>query len=213
MKHLVFDFDGTLVDSMGNYSKMLYAILDEHNVSYGKDIIKTITPLGTEGTIKYLIEIGVKLTPQQIVKKMYEYTVSGYHNHIPAKSNVKKVLETLRSKGYHLSVLTAAHHDVLDPCLKRLELYNLFENVWTCDDFGTTKSDPKTYLQLINRLNAPASDIIFFDDNLHATSAAKTAGLNTCGVFDLSSADAKEQMIKQNDYYIDDFIELLDINF
>lgn len=213
MKHLVFDFDGTLVDSMDNYSKMIYRILDENGVSYGNDIIKTITPLGTEGTIKYLIEIGVKLSPQEIVKKMFEYAVEGYHKYIPAKSNVEKTLKNLRERGYHLSVLTACHHDALDPCLKRLNLYSLFENVWTCDDFGSTKAHPKTYEELAKRLNLDKKDIVFFDDNLHATNAAKVAGLNTCGVFDLSSADAKEQMIKQNDYYINDFIELFDIDF
>lgn len=213
MKHIVFDFDGTLVDSMGNYSKMIHRILDEHGVSYGDDVINIITPLGTEGTIKYLIGLGVNLSPAEVGKKMFEYSLEGYLKHIPAKSNVENTLIELKKRGFNLHVLTACHHDALDPCLKRLNLYNLFENVWSCDDFGLTKANPSIYIELTSRLHAQPSDILFLDDNINADTAAKKAGLNTCGVFDLSSAHVKDQMKQINDYYIDDFVELLDISF
>ena len=46
MKTYLFDFDGTLVDSMPTYGAVMKRILDENRVSYGDDIIKIITPLG-----------------------------------------------------------------------------------------------------------------------------------------------------------------------
>ncbi len=46
MKNFIFDFDGTLVDSMKQWAgKMLY-VLEKNGVSYPEDIIKIITPLG-----------------------------------------------------------------------------------------------------------------------------------------------------------------------
>ena len=56
MKTYLFDFDGTLVDSMPVYASLMIRILDENNVSYGDDIVKIITPLGFRGTAKYFVE-------------------------------------------------------------------------------------------------------------------------------------------------------------
>lgn len=46
----LFDFDGTLVDSMPTYASLMLRILDENSISYGDDIVKIITPLGYHGT-------------------------------------------------------------------------------------------------------------------------------------------------------------------
>ena len=46
----LFDFDGTLVDSMPTYISAMLKILDDHNIQYADDIVKTITPLGVLGT-------------------------------------------------------------------------------------------------------------------------------------------------------------------
>ena len=57
MKTYLFDFDGTLVDSMPTYGRMMKRILDENNVPYGDDFIKIITPLGVKGTAEYCINV------------------------------------------------------------------------------------------------------------------------------------------------------------
>ena len=44
MATYLFDFDGTLVDSMPNWAKQMLSILDDYNVDYPDDIIKTVTP-------------------------------------------------------------------------------------------------------------------------------------------------------------------------
>ena len=53
IKAYLFDFDGTLVDSMPTYVSVMLRILDENGVKYEDDIIKTITPLGYKGTAEY----------------------------------------------------------------------------------------------------------------------------------------------------------------
>ena len=100
---------------------------------------------------------------------------------------------------------------MLDPCLKRLGLFDLFDNVWSCDDFGTTKSNPDIYKMAAEKIGFCVEEILFLDDNFNADKAAKQAGMNVCGVYDLSSAEYEDEMKKQADYYIYDFTELLEI--
>ena len=62
----LFDFDGTLVDSMPTFKKVMLRILDENNISYGDDIVKIITPLGLKGTAEYFISLGLNKSVEEI---------------------------------------------------------------------------------------------------------------------------------------------------
>jgi len=204
----LFDFDGTLVDSMPSYISLMLRILDENNIHYESDIVKTITPLGYAGTAKYYKELGIPKTEQELIELMNKYAYNEYLYNIPAKANVVEVLKKLKSTGASLNVLTASPHTVLDPCLKRVGIYDLFDNVWSCDDFATTKADPDIYVKAAERLGRPVDEVLFLDDNFNADKTAKSAGMKVCGVFDESSAEYSEDIKKIADYYIYDFSEL-----
>lgn len=209
MKTYLFDFDGTLVDSMPTYVSSMLRILDEEGIAYGDDIVKIITPLGLNGTAEYYVSLGVQKPKEAIMRKMGEYMLDAYLHHIPVKEYVREALEQLKSEGCSLNVLTASPHITLDPCLKRLELYDLFDNVWSCDDFGTTKADPDIYRMAAERMGVTVEEVLFLDDNLNADTTAKKAGMKVCGVYDESSRDYVEEMKQATDFYIYDFRELL----
>ena len=209
-KYYLFDFDGTLVDSMPTFVSSMLRILDENDISYGSDIIKIITPLGLNGTAEYYIDqMGVKLSKEQLMGIMKDHMMDDYFHTIPSKMNVPEVLQELKNRGASLNVLTASPHITLDACLKRLGLWELFDNVWSCDDFNTTKADPQIYVRAAEKMNTTVENVLFLDDNLNADLTAKAAGMQVCGVYDESSKDYVEQMKAANDYYIYDFQELL----
>ena len=211
MKAYLFDFDGTLVDSMPNYGATMLRVLDENNVPYGSDIIKIITPLGYIGTADYFIGMGLNKTRDEIIAIITEYLKEEYANRIPAKSNVIEVLRELKNRGADLNVLTASPHTMLDPCLKRLGIYDLFTNVWSCDDFATTKANPDIYRMAAEKIGLPVEEVLFLDDNYNADKTAKSANMQVCGVYDDSSKEYTEEIKSVSDYYIYDFKELLDI--
>ncbi len=210
MNTYLFDFDGTLVDSMPAYVSVMTRILDENNVSYGDDIVKIITPLGYVGTAKYYVEkLGLNKPVDELIKTMNVYAYDEYAYKIPVKENVTEVLSELKKRGASLNVLTASPHTVLDVCLKRLGIYDLFDNVWSCDDFKTTKADPEIYKMAAQRIGKPVQEILFLDDNCNADRTAKKAGMKVCGVYDESSKEYVDEMKEICDSYIYNFKELL----
>ncbi len=211
MKTYLFDFDGTLVDSMPTYVSAMLRILDENNISYSDDIIKIITPLGVAGTAEYYIKMGLNMPMENIVELMKRYMAEGYFYNIGAKNNVIDVLKRLKEQGASLNVLTASPHITLDACLKRLGIYDIFDNVWSCDDFNTTKANPEIYKMAAERIGESVENILFLDDNLNADKTAKAAGMKVCGVYDDSSKDYVDEIKAATDYYIYDFSELLEI--
>lgn len=205
----LFDFDGTLVNSMPSFVSVMLRILDEAEVEYGDDVIKIITPLGYAGTAKYFVEhFGLEYTVDELVKKMNAYAYDEYAYRIQAKEHVIEVLRKLKSEGADLNVLTASPHSVLDVCLKRLGMFDLFTNVWSCDDFATTKANPEIYRMAAQRMGRPVGEVLFLDDNYNADKTAASAGMKVCGVFDPSSEDYVEEIKQVADHYIYDFSEL-----
>ena len=205
----LFDFDGTLVDSMPTFASTMIRILDENNIAYGDDIVKIITPLGYKGTAEYFIKLGLDAPIDEILAKMMAYSIYEYENTIGAKKNVVETLKILKENGASLNVLTASPHVMLDPCLERLGVYDLFDNVWSCDDFKTSKADPEIYKMAAERMGKPVSEVLFLDDNYNANKVAKSAGIATCGVYDDSSKEYVDEIKGVADYYIYDFSELL----
>ena len=210
-KIFLLDFDGTLVDSMPYFVGLMLKILDENNIKYGDDIVKIITPLGYRGTAEYFKTLGIEKSVEEMMADMQKYAHEGYTYKIGPKENVIKTLNELKKGGARLNILTASPHSALDPCLVRLGIFDLFDNVWSSDDFGTTKSDPLIYRLAAERIGVDIGEIIFVDDNVNAVRTAKESGMISYGIYDKTSEDYAEEMIKVSDRYVRDFSELLTV--
>lgn len=208
-KAYLFDFDGTLVDSMPSWSAKMLNILKKTGVSYPVDVIKRITPLGDAGTARYFREtLGVPLSEAEMFEMMDEFALPRYRDTIGLKDGVLTYLLRLKRRGCSLNVLTASPHKMLDVCLKRNGIWELFDHVWSCDDFGTTKSDPGLYARTARLMGVEVGETVFFDDNLLAVQTAAKAGMRTVGVYDPSGADFRTELEAIADRYVTRLDEL-----
>lgn len=205
----LFDFDGTLVDSMPTFVSAMLKVLNDYNVPYGDDIVKIITPLGYKGSAEYFQSLGLKLSTEEIISLVSDFARREYKYNIQLKDGVYETLVALKNQGASLNVLTASPHDMLDPCLKRVGVYELFDFVWSCDDFSTTKADPNIYKLCADKIGKSVEEIVFLDDNYNACKTAKSSGMKVYGVFDSSSEDYVEEMKNLTDKYVFNFRELI----
>ena len=203
MKAALFDFDGTLVDSMPTWGKKVLRILSLSGITPPEGILRILTPLGDIGSMRYFKEkLGVTMTEAEMLKEMDAYAIPKYTNEIPLKAGVKEYLDALKKAGVRIFLLTASPRRCFEPCLLRLGVLSLFEAAWSCEDFGTTKSNPDIYRMAAARMGLREDEISFFDDNILALQTAKTAGLYTVGVFDESSADDEASIRALADEYV-----------
>ena len=206
----LFDFDGTLVDSMPAFSALMLRILDDYSIKYDSETVKIITPLGYRGTAEYYTEqLGLPESVPALIEKMNSLAKHDYENVIPEKEGVGETLRALKAMGASLNVLTASPHAALDPCLTRLGLMPLFDNVWSCDDFGTTKSDPNIYVLAARALGKEVGDVTFIDDNINAVKTAMKAGMRAFGIYDESGADFESELKAIADGYLYKMSDLL----
>lgn len=204
----IFDFDGTLVDSMPIWAGAHIKALEDGGIDCPEGFVKTITTLGNSRASQYTISLGLKITLEEYLKVLDSRLWEGYNITIPLKNGVKETLEKLKSEGHSLNVLTASPHKFLDPCLKRLGIFDLFQNVWSIDDFGYTKSETILFEKTAESLGTVCNDCIFVDDNLNAIETAKKSGMKTVAIYDKSSDDYVEDMKKIADLYVYNFYDI-----
>jgi len=209
-KAAIFDLDGTLVDSMSRFSAGLLSILDERGIEYDFDeMVSILTPLGYPGSARYFISLGVEGTVEEICEKMADNLIAEYSNNIYAKPFVKEYLEKLKAEGIRLFVLTASPHAVTDPCLKHNGIYDLFETVWSVEDFSLTKNDLSLFEAVAAHIGVSSEEILYFDDNHTAVKNAKLSGYYSVGVRDIQSAEEIDFIKTTADKFIENFGEML----
>ena len=137
-------------------------------------------------------EIGI---PQEQIEQ-YGHYMAKVDEHLIDDKKVKETIDFLLNRE-------EAHNQMFR------DAFNQVQNSGSNQDFGTTKADPGIYRRAAQQLHTPVEQVLFLDDNIHADTVAKSAGMQVCGVFDPSSADYVDDMKSISDYYIYNFSELL----
>ena len=208
----IFDFDGTLVDSMPYVAIGVKKFLADRGVKYPENIMEIVTPLGYPASAAYYNEhFGLSVTGEEYLDELQEYLYPRYRDEIPLKTGALEYLKALRERGAILTVLTASPIRFVEPCFERLGIRDWFAHLWCCSDFGITKSQPAIYLEAAKRLSCAPKDIAFFDDSFHSLTAAKEAGLYTVGIYDEVAKAFTEDVKKVSDVYHESFLTLKDI--
>ena len=207
---VIFDFDGTLMDSMPDWAGKMLHLLDSHGIAYPADIIRTVTPLGDVGAAEYFAEhLGLTLSVEDARKELDAYALPKYRDSILPKEGVPALLRLLADAGIPACILTASPQHMIRPCLARNGLAGAFRFAWCCDDLGLKKTQPEIYARTCAALGTDPAGTLFFDDNLLAVRCAAAAGLRTVGVWDASSAGDEAAIRAAAGHYIRSFTELI----
>ncbi len=180
----LFDFDGTLVDSMGMWGRVDVTIMQRHGAPVPEGFLDMLVPLSEEATAQCFLDHGCQGTVQSILQEISELADAEYATSIPLKPGARALLDGLRGRGVKLGLVTAATLVRILPCLERHGLSKYFDLILSCDSVGIPKSDPRIYRMALERLDGRAEDAVLLDDNITALRVAASAGLATVGVYD-----------------------------
>ena len=205
----VFDLDGTLVDSMSYFASGLLKILDDEGIGYDEGIVEIITPLGYAKSAELFISMGASGTVDELVEQMKKNLVYEYSNNIKLKPYVGEFLHKLKAENSRLFVLTASPHIVTDVCLKNNGVYDLFEEVWSVDDFGMSKSELELFEAVAQKIGCEPRAVNYFEDNLTAVTNAVMSEYRVFGVLDKQQPEDIEQIKELSDTFVYSYKDLL----
>lgn len=206
----IFDLDGTLLDSLWVWDEVDTVFLTRRGLPVTRDYAQAIAHLGFSDAARYTIDrFGLSETPEQLMDEWYRLAHAAYQDRVQLKPYADAFLQKLYAQGVHISAATSSEPDLILPCLERLGIRKLFENITTIHEAGGDKSSPDIYLLAATRMGVAPSHCAVFEDILRGIQSAKSAGFYTVAVQEAASALDQDAIQQTADCYIRSFSELL----
>ncbi len=194
IKGVIFDLDGTLLDSMWIWADIDRRFLTKRGIAVPPDYMHAVGAMDYRGAAEYTIKrFGLSDTPEDLMSEWSEMAVAAYSSELKLKPNVKQLLTEYKACGLKLAVATSATQDMCIPALKNNGVFDLLDGVVTTLEIGKGKTFPDVYLAAAKMLALEPETCAVFEDALRAVKTAKSAGFYTVGVADkYSQSDADE---------------------
>jgi phosphoglycolate phosphatase len=185
LKAIIFDLDGTLVDSARDLQDATNALLVEEGLrSISLAEVKSMIGDGVAKLVERAIEAtGGDLTrlPILVLRFLEIYEANASH-HTEAYPGVRNTLEGLSSMGLPLAVVTNKPYSATIDILEALGLSAFFGAVIGGDTLPERKPHPAPILLALERLGVSPKAALMVGDNYHDVQAARAAGVRAFAV-------------------------------
>lgn len=196
IKGIIFDLDGTLLDSMGMWFDIDRRFLMECGVEDPPESISwKVKQMTIETAAEYLVrEFGLGMTPEQVIRRIGELVREEYLHNIPLKKGAAELLRFLDEKGIPYGVATATYKELAEAALKRCGVYDRLRFLLTDREYPNGKGFPDIFLGAAELLGAEPAEVLVAEDSIHCVETANNAGFVTAAVYDEASAKEWDKM-------------------
>lgn len=210
-KAVIFDLDGTLVDSMWMWKEIDIEYLARFGYECPPMLQKEIEGMSFSETAVYFKEyFHLPDTLDEIKQAWIEMSIDKYRTEVPLKKGAKRFLEFLKDAGISTGIATSNGQQMVDAVVGSLELSGYIHVVKTACEVAAGKPAPDIFLTVARELGAAPKDCVAFEDIPAGIQAGKAAGMTVCAVDDEFSIPMRQEKILLADYFIRDYDELFD---
>lgn len=206
IRAVIFDLDGTLIDSMGVWAEIDRDFFGRRQISVPENMQKEIEGLSFRETIEYFkTNFQLEESTEAIFRELIEMSIEHYRQKIPLKSGVKEFVSYLYDQGMSIGLATSSQHVLVNAVLDRHDLRGYFTSIRTSCDVGRGKPFPDVFLKVAEDLEAQPAECLVFEDTVAGILAAKRAGMKVIAVFDNTSLPYMDEISQLADGYIVNF--------
>jgi len=177
---VIFDVDGTLVDSNDAQARSWVDALKEFGYSVPYEKVRPLIGMGGD---KVLPEtIGVQKDSEkgkQISKRRSEIFKEKYLPNVKPIPDAQKLLDRMRERGLKLAIATSAQPDELRPLLQIVGAADLIEDKTSARDVKSSKPDPDVMQVALKRVGYPPNEVVMIGDTPYDIEAARKVGVGT----------------------------------
>lgn len=206
IKGVIFDLDGTLIDSMWMWKEIDREYLSGYGISLPEDYQKCIEGMSFHEVAVYTKErFGIPDTLDGIKDTWNRMSEEFYRTRVPEKPGVLAFLRFLKKQGIRCGIATSNSRKLSESVLRARGLDGFFDVHLTGCEVAHGKPYPDIYLEVAGRLMLSPGQCLVFEDVEAGIAAGKAAGMKVCAVYDAYSLASPELLKTMADYYIDSF--------
>ncbi len=204
---VIFDMDGTLVDSMWVWTEIDDIFLEKYHLTEPEGFHENMEGKSYSETAQFVLDLFPELTftLEELMDKWHEMAYDLYCTKVPLKKGAYEFLKHMHEDGVKLGIATSNQRELAIAALEANGVLELFDSIWTSCEAGKGKPAPDVYLRVAEELGVKPEHCLVFEDVPMGILAGKNAGMKVCAVEDDFSKPQKEKKRALADYYIQDY--------
>lgn len=205
LRGAIFDFDGTLFDTMSVWDTAGEDYLRLIGMTPGETINEELKTMSLQQAAEAIKEqYRIPKSTETIIDEVNEMVGDFYLYRAEPKPGIEEFLEQLDKDGVSMCITTAAERRLVEGALKRCSLDRFFGEIFTCGEVGHGKDEPMIYEQALSFLGTEKTETVVFEDAYHAAQTAKDAGFSVAAVYD-GHETSSEELRSLADWYLEDY--------
>ena len=179
IKAVIFDLDGTLVESEVVWTEAKQYIAKREKVKVSQQVMLAYVGRSVTDFVKEVIApANVPLIQIAIIER----ALSRYDNHVQEIPGAAELIRNFSSKGFAVAICSSAPIKAIQKCLKLLDLEACINTVVSTESLSRGKPDKLPYVETLRLLNVSSHQAIVFEDAAAGLTSSIAAGIKTVGV-------------------------------
>lgn len=206
---VIFDLDGTLVDSMWMWKRIDIEYLERYGIELPERLQSELEGMSFSETAVYFKErFKIPESLQEIKDAWNGMALEKYTKEVPLKPGVEAFLKKVRERGIKAGIATSNSRELVEAAVEALGVRQCFDVIVTACDAGRGKPAPDIYLLAAKLLGVDREKCLVFEDIIPGIMAGLNAGMHVCAVEDDYSVSCAEEKRRLAHYYISDYSEI-----
>lgn len=206
---VIFDLDGTLIDSMWVWADIDIHYLGDFGLSVPDDLKTTIEGMSFRETAKYFKKRFAIPDPVERIQETWNrMAYDRYRSRVKLKPYAFDFLRHLKDKGVALGIATSNSRMLSEMVLASNGVLDFFSEIRTGEDVKEGKPNPEIYLGVSSGLGVDPGDCIVFEDVAMGVQAGKNAGMKVCGIYDEWNKAQEPEVRRLADHFFYGYEEL-----
>ena len=205
LRGVIFDFDGTLMDSMFIWDTAGEVYLRSIGKEPQADLQQVLKPMSLLQSAAYIKEhYDIPLSVTEIIDGINRTVEDFYFHTVQPKSGVIEWLEELSAKGIKMCIATATDRYQVEAALTRCGMRRHFSEIFTCTEVGSGKDQPTIFRMAMEHLGTDRTSTAVVEDAFHALQTAKSDGFMTVAIYD-SHENRQDELHDMANVYLPDY--------
>ncbi|MBQ9927746.1 MAG: HAD family phosphatase [Lachnospiraceae bacterium] len=209
IKAVLFDLDGSLVDSMWLWRDIDIEYLARFGVELPEDLQSCIEGMSFSETAAYIKErFQIPVSVEDMKQDWNTMALDKYSHEVPLKGGAEQFLNYCKERNIKLGIATSNSVELVTAVLNALKIKDYFTAVVTGCEVAKGKPAPDVYLEAAKRCDTMPEHCLVFEDIVAGITAGKAAGMRVCAVDDIYSRHQLAQKKQLADYFIHDYYDI-----